>query len=78
MNRLKLKEYNNERVVYNYLPEDDGEPGEVVYDVETKEATVITRASRDLHGRYGHNASRKIKEYIGEDYLPINAIQAWG
>jgi len=78
MNKLTLKEYNTERVVYNYLPEDDGEPGVVAYDVKTQEITVISRASRDLHGRYAHNALRKIKEYIGEDYLPIKAIQAWG
>ena len=77
MNKLILKEYNDERIIYQYLPEDDGEPGEVVYDVRAKEASVIMRASKDLYGRYGHNASRKIEEYVGEDYLPINAYQAW-
>ena len=77
MNELTLKEYNTERVVYLYLPEGDGVPGEIAYDNITKEATVLTRASKDEFGRYGHNASRKLKEYIREDYLPIHAIQAW-
>ena len=77
MNELTLKEYNTERVVYLYLPEGDGVPGEVTYDNITKEATVIVRASKDEFGRYAHNALRKLKEYIGEDYLPIHAIQAW-
>ena len=77
MNKLILKEYTEERVVYLYLPEGKGEPGEVVYDFKNKESSVITRASQDQYGRYGHNASRKIKEYIGEDYLPIHAFQAW-
>ena len=77
MNELKLKEYNGERVVYFYIPEGDGNPGEVVYDIKTKEASVTARAANDTHGRYGHNAARKIKEYIGREILPINATQAW-
>ena len=77
MNELILKEYSAGRVVYHYLPEGDGEPGEVACDTKTKETTVLTRASKDKHGRYGHNASRKVQEYLGNDYLPLHAYQAW-
>ena len=77
MNELTLMEYNPERVVYQYLPEGKGEPGEVEYNIATRESTVKTRASDDQYGRYGHFASRKVKEYVGEDYLPIRAYQAW-
>jgi len=77
MNELTLEEYNAERVVYQYLPEGAGDPGKVIYDIKTKEASVVIRASKDLYGKYGHNASRKVKEYIGDDYLPIHAYQAW-
>jgi hypothetical protein len=77
MNKLILKECNGERVVYLYLPEGQGEPGEVVYDIKSQETQVVVRASNDQYGRYGHNASRKMKEYVGEDYLPMHAYQAW-
>ena len=77
MNELILKEYNNNRVVYQYLPEGKGKPGEIEYKIEEKEATVISRASEDQHGRYGHNATRKIKEYVKREILPLSAIQAW-
>jgi len=77
MNKLTLKEYNAERIVYLYFPEDEGEAGEIVYDTVTKQTTVVIRAPKDLYGKYGHNASRKVKEYISEDYLPIHAYQAW-
>ena len=77
MNELKLKEYNGERIVYLYIPEGDGKPGEIIYDIKTKEATVTTRAANDIYGKYGHNATRKIKEYIGREILPLTATQAW-
>ena len=77
MNELRLKEYNLERVVYQYLPEGKGDPGEVAYDMRAKESVVVSRASGDRYGRYGHNAARKVKEYVGADYLPIHAYQAW-
>ena len=77
MNELTLKEYNANRVVYQYLPEGSGEPGEIAYDIDTHEATVIIRASEDQYGRYGHNATRKVKEYIKREILPLTAIQAW-
>ena len=77
MNELILKEYNNDRVVYQYLPEGKGNPGEIEYNIKAQEATILSRASGDQHGRYGHNATQKIKEYVKREILPLTAIQAW-
>ncbi len=77
MNKLKLLEYNGKRVVYHYTPEDDGETGEVAFDFSTGEATVIKRAANDAVGRYGHNATRRVAEYVEKRNFPIDATQAW-
>jgi hypothetical protein len=77
MNKLELKEYSTDRIVYLYTPEGKGEAGEVVYYNKTGEAKVSARATEDEFGRYGHNAGRKIREFISDDYLPVHAIQAW-
>jgi hypothetical protein len=77
VNELILKEYNNIHIVYLYLPEGKGNPGEIAYDIIAQEATVVVRASEDQNGRYGHNATRKIKEYVKRKILPMTAIQAW-
>jgi hypothetical protein len=77
MNKLRLIEYNAERVIYQYTPEDKGDPGEVVFDILAGKATVKKRASNDEFGRYGHNATRRVAEYIENKNLPIDAIQAW-
>jgi len=77
MNELVLKEFNDDRIVYLYIPEGKGEPGRIVFDMSTGEAAVADRAQNDEFGRYGHNATRRIKEYVVKKNLPMNAIQAW-
>jgi hypothetical protein len=77
VNKLKLIEYNSERVIYQYIPEDKGEPGEVAVDILTGKAVVKKRAMYDETGKYGHNATRRVAEYIANNNLPIDAIQAW-
>jgi hypothetical protein len=76
MNKLVLKEYTDDRVVYLYIPEGRGAPGEIIHNNKTGETVVSERAAEDEFGRYGHNASRKVKEFISEDYLPVHATQA--
>ena len=79
MNELFLQEYNEERVVYLYIPEGKGKPGEIVYVFSKKEAEIARRAEEDPSGRYGHNAVRRIKECVEDNHnLPISTIQAWG
>ncbi|MDR1736169.1 MAG: hypothetical protein LBR85_04780 [Oscillospiraceae bacterium] len=77
MNRLKLIEYDPVQVVYQYVPEGQGEPGEVVFDFLTGAATVKKRAQNDEFGKYGHKATRRISEYVEKKNLPMDAIQAW-
>jgi len=77
MNKLKLIEYNAKHVVYQYIPEDKGDPGEIVFDLLTGEAMVNKRAQNDEFGKYGHNATRRVAEYVEKKNLPIDAIQAW-
>ena len=77
MNKLKLVEYNLDHVVYEYIPEDKGEPGEILFNIITGVATVSKRAQNDEFGRYGHNATRRIAEYVENKNLPMDAIQAW-
>ncbi len=77
MNKLKLIEFGPKQVVYQYVPEDKGEPGEVTFDFLTGAATVKKRAQNDRFGKYGHNASRRISEYVEKKNLPMDAVQAW-
>jgi hypothetical protein len=77
MNKLKLLEYNLDRVTYQYVPEDKGEPGEIACDVLTGKAAVVKRAQNDETGRYGHNATRRVAEYVKKKNLPMDAVQAW-
>jgi len=77
MNKLKLIEFNTEQVIYQYIPENRGDPGEVIVNMMTGEVSVRKRAQNDEFGRYGHNASRRVSEYIERKSLPMDATQAW-
>lgn len=77
MNKLRLLEYNDKHIVYQYIPEDAGEPGEVIFDAITGEITIQKIAQNDESGTYGYKATRRIAEYIKKKNLPIDAIQAW-
>jgi len=77
MNELILKEFNEKRIIYSYLPEGDGKPGEIFVDMETGKIVIAERAQNDEFGRYGHNAARRVTEYYEKKNLPMKAIQAW-
>ncbi|MCL2019019.1 MAG: hypothetical protein FWG70_04590 [Oscillospiraceae bacterium] len=77
MNKLVLTEFKNDSVVYLYIPEGEGKPGRINASVSTGEAEVAERAENDEFGRYGHNAMKRIREYVQKKNLPIDAIQAW-
>lgn len=77
MNELKLVLFDAAKVVYQYTPEGEGEPGEIVYSMETDDCTVSKRASNDESGRYGYNATRRVVEYIQKKNLPLAPVQAW-
>jgi hypothetical protein len=79
MNRLKLKEANQEFVVYQYLPEDEGTPGEVRMNIGEDKALVVLRAGGDNSAEhYGFQAAKALKKCVEKKNLPLDFINAWG
>ena len=76
MNKLLLKEFSDERIVYLYQPEGRGEYGEVVYDFAEKEAKITKRASENSSW-HDNKAIYKIKECVEKKNLPMEFTQAW-
>jgi hypothetical protein len=77
MNKLKLLAYEPGMILYQYTPENKGEPGEIVFDVLTGKVEVRKRAQNDESGSYAHKASNRVAEYAAKKNLPLDAIQAW-
>ena len=77
MNKLKLKEMNEEQIIYLYQPEGQGEYGEILYIFSDDSTTIIKKAEDDKYGRYAHKAELKVKDCVKRNNLPIKCIQAW-
>jgi len=77
MNKLVLKEFTKERVVYLYRPEDQGEWGEIVYLFADDKAKISKQPEDDIIGRYGYKAVRKVEEVVKKKNLPLEFTQAW-
>lgn len=77
MNLLKLFEANQERVIYSYQPDGEGEPGQVAYLFADGKASVLRTAPDDTGGRYAFKACKRVEECIQKNNLPIKFIQAW-
>ena len=77
MNKLKLKEMNEERIVYLYQPEGKGDFGEILYKFDDNETVILKKAKDDEYGKYAHKAELKVKQYVKENYLPLKGTQAW-
>jgi len=83
MNKLKLKTANQESVVYLYIPEGKGEPGEILVNLPTGEATVTSPATEDYsvagtYYYYGHKAAKAIVRCVVETKnLPLEFTNAW-
>ena len=76
MNELRLKEFNDERIVYLYQPEGRGECGEIVYFFSEAKAKIMKRAEEESDW-YAYKAVFKIEECVQKNNLPIKFIQAW-
>jgi len=76
MNKLKLKEFNDERIVYLYQPEGKGECGEVAYVFVDEETRILKRAEEPSNW-YANHALSKIKECVKKNNLPIKFTQVW-
>ena len=78
MNKLKLKEYNNEHVIYIYYPNGSENTGEIIYLFETKEVSSLKRSVDDDTGYFSNKAENKVRELVEEKkYLPFEITQAW-
>ncbi|MCL2772619.1 MAG: hypothetical protein FWD71_04640 [Oscillospiraceae bacterium] len=76
MNKFKLKEFNDEHVVYLYQPEGRGEWGEIIYVFADNEAKIIKRAE-EASDWYANKAILKVEQCVRKNNLPIKCIQAW-
>jgi hypothetical protein len=79
LNTLKLKEANQEYVVYQYRPEDKGEPGEIRMKIGDDKAVITLRAGNDNSAEhYGFEAANAVKKRVEKKNLPLEFINAWG
>ena len=78
MNKLKLKIATQEYVIYFYIPEGEGTPGEIRMDIGAEEANVVSCASKDNSAKhYGYKASKAVKQCVKEKNFPLEFTQAW-
>ena len=77
LNKLKLKEYSVDKLIYLYQPEGTGEYGEIMYSIETGKTEVLKRSSNDESGRYSRMAEKKVRDCYNTNNLPLECIQAW-
>jgi len=68
---------NREKIIYLYRPEKEGEYGEILYSFIDDVATTIKKAEKDMYGKYGYMAEKKVKECVDKKNLPMQCIQAW-
>ena len=79
MNKLKLKIATQEYVIYFYIPEGEGMPGEIRMNIGDDEASIISRAGTDNSvGRYAFKAQKAVKECVERRNFPLEFTQAWG
>ncbi|MFP3153118.1 hypothetical protein LQZ18_01545 [Lachnospiraceae bacterium ZAX-1] len=77
MNRLKLKEANENYVIYFYQPDGEGAYGEILVNIGDHEAKILTKPDSDQFGTYAFKATRAIIKCIDEKNFPPSFIQAW-
>jgi hypothetical protein len=78
MNLLKLKEYTDGRLVYEYQPEGKGESGEVFFDTSAMEGKLLKKAAEDSQASlYGQKALLKVEELVQKNNIPLKCTQAW-
>ena len=79
MNIMKLKIATPEYVIYHYIPEGKGTPGEIRMDIDGENALITARASNDNSAEhYGYKAAGAVKERVGKKIFPLQFTNAWG
>lgn len=77
MLRLKLlNEYDN-KIIYEYYPEDSNISGRISIDKKTGEIELIRQAENDKFGRYKVHAVSAIMNYFKSKNYKMNETIAW-
>ena len=76
MNLFKLKEFNENRIIYLYQPEGRGEWGEVLYSF-VDGAAIINKRAEENSSIHDNMALIKIKKQVESKNLPLEFTQAW-
>ena len=76
MNKLMLKEFNEDHLTYLYQPEGRGECGEVIYSFTDHAAKIAKRAEENSKW-HDNKAIVKVEECVKKKNLPLELIQAW-
>ncbi|MCL2321720.1 MAG: hypothetical protein FWC47_06385 [Oscillospiraceae bacterium] len=76
MNKLILKEYNSDYLIYWYQPEGRGEFGEILFTFSNNNAK-ITKEAEGNDTWHANKALFKVCECVEKKNLPLEFIQAW-
>jgi len=77
VNKLKLKLFNDECIVYLYQPEGKGEWGEITFVIAENKATV-TRIAEDSSPAYAYKATKRVEDCARDKRgLDREFTQAW-
>jgi hypothetical protein len=77
MNILKLKEANEQHIIYYYQPDGEGSYGEVKINMDSKEAEVILLSDEDDTACFANRACLKLEKFLEDRKLPLSYTQAW-
>ena len=76
MNKLILKELNENYLVYFYQPEGRGKFGEVLYNFADRTAQITKRAGENSIW-HDNKALSKVEEYAEKNSFSLRYTQAW-
>lgn len=74
---LKLKNENENSMIFNYYPENEKLFGTLNLDKKTGDIQIISVPENDQHHRYLQHAVSKINEYFSSGKYKNIAIVAW-
>jgi len=78
MNLLRLKQYSEGVLVYEYQPEGSGEYGEIFFDTKSMRGRLLKKAGEDSDTNiYGIKALSKVEELVQKNNIPLKCTQAW-
>ena len=74
---LRVKSESEEKIVYDFFPENTGERGTIELNKNDGEISVIKVADGDEYSRYLHHAVSKAREFFEKGHYEDNISVAW-